>query len=240
MAVPVASTAEPPTEDRAREALLEAARSMTGLGLDHGGVANLSVRWHRGGVDGLLVTPSAPPYDRCTPDDVVWMPIVPSLSGSAGSADLQPDGRRRPSSTWRVHHDLYAARPPVQAVVHAHAPHCTALACLPALQRTGIPAFHYRVAVAGGHDVRCAPYATLGTQALSDHALAALDGRRACLLAHHGMIAVGESLEAALALAVELEWLARIYGLALALGEPACLSADEMDRVLGKFADQRP
>ncbi|RPH41542.1 MAG: class II aldolase, partial [Burkholderiales bacterium] len=104
----------------------------------------------------------------------------------------------------------------------------------------GIPAFHYMVAAAGGHDVRCAPYATFGTQALSDHALAALDGRRACLLAHHGMIAVGASLEAALALAVELEWLARTYGLALALGEPDLLPADEMDRVLEKFADYRP
>jgi L-fuculose-phosphate aldolase len=128
----------------------------------------------------------------------------------------------------------------VNAVVHAHAPHCTALACLPAVQRDGIPAFHYMVAAAGGADVRCAPYATFGTQALSDHAIAALDGRRACLLAHHGMIAVGATLDAALALAVELEWIARTYALALSLGGPAVLPADEMARVAAKFADYRP
>ena len=231
------ASAERPTEDTARSALIDAARAMAGLGLNHGSAGNVSVRWHRGGADGLLVTPSALPYERCTPDDVVWMPIVPR---AAGAADPVPDGHRRPSSEWRFHHDLYAARTDVEAIVHAHAPHCTALACLPAVQRDGIPAFHYMVAAAGGHDVRCAPYATFGTQALSDHALAALEGRRACLLAHHGMIAVGASLEAALALAVELEWLARTYGLALALGEPACLPADEMDRVLAKFADYRP
>jgi L-fuculose-phosphate aldolase len=180
------ASAERPTEDTARSALIEAARAMAGLGLNHGSAGNVSVRWHRGGADGLLVTPSALPYERCTPDDVVWMPIVPR---AAGAADPVPDGHRRPSSEWRFHHDLYAARTDVEAIVHAHAPHCTALACL---------------------------------------------------LAHHGMIAVGASLEAALALAVELEWLARTYGLALALGEPACLPADEMDRVLAKFADYRP
>jgi L-fuculose-phosphate aldolase len=221
------------TEDDARRALLDAARSMTGLGLNHGSAGNLSVRWHRGGADGLLVTPSALPYDRCTPDDVVWMPVAPG-------AEPRPDGRRRPSSEWRFHHDLYARRADVNAVVHAHAPHCTALACLPAVQRDGIPAFHYMVAAAGGADVRCAPYATFGTQALSDHAIAALDGRRACLLAHHGMIAVGATLDAALALAVELEWIARTYALALSLGGPAVLPADEIARVAAKFADYRP
>ena len=232
----VTGSPEHPTEDAARAALLDTARAMAGLGLNHGSAGNLSLRWHRGGSDGLLVTPSAQPYERCTVDDLVWMPIVPR---AGGAADPVPDGHRRPSSEWRFHHDLYAARTEVRAIVHAHAPHCTALACLPAVQRAGIPAFHYMVAAAGGRDVRCAPYATFGTRALSDHVLAALEGRRACLLAHHGMIAVGASLEAALALAVELEWLARTYGLALALGEPACLPADEMDRVLAKFADYR-
>jgi L-fuculose-phosphate aldolase len=224
-----------PTEDDARRALIEAARSMTGLALNHGSAGNVSVRWHRGGRDGLLITPSALPYDRCTADDVVWLPLAHD-----GEADPKPDGHRRPSSEWRFHHDLYRHRPEVAAVVHAHAPHCTALACLPDVQQDGIPAFHYMVAAAGGADVRCAPYATFGTQALSDHVRVALDGRRACLLAHHGMIAVGATLDAALALAVELEWLARTYGLARTLGEPARLSDDEMVRVLEKFADYRP
>jgi len=226
---------ERPAEDAVRLALVDAARSLSGLGLNHGSAGNLSVRWHRGGADGLLITPSALPYDRCTIDDVVWMPLVPDRSG-----DPRPDGRRRPSSEWRFHHDLYARRDDVDAVVHTHAPHCTALACLPSVQRDGLPAFHYMVAAAGGADIRCAPYATFGTQALSDHALAALRGRRACLLAHHGMIAVGATLEAALALAVELEWLARTYALALSLGGPATLPADEMARVVERFRDYRP
>jgi ribulose-5-phosphate 4-epimerase/fuculose-1-phosphate aldolase len=226
---------ERPAEDDVRRALVDAARSLADLGLNHGSAGNLSVRWHRGGADGLLVTPSALPCDRCTPDDLVWMPIV-----ADPASEPRPDGRRRPSSEWRVHHDLYAGRADVGAVVHAHAPHCTALACLPAIQRDGLPAFHYMVAAAGGADIRCAPYATFGTQALSDHALAALEGRRACLLAHHGMIAVGDTLEAALALAVELEWLARTYALALALGGPGTLPADEMARVVERFRDYRP
>jgi L-fuculose-phosphate aldolase len=212
---------------------------MTGLGLNHGSAGNLSVRWHRGGADGLLITPSALAWDLCTVDDVVWMPIVAAPPDGTPVAPV-PDGRRRPSSEWRFHHDLYARRADVRAVVHAHAPHSASLSCLPRVQRDGIPAFHYMVAAAGGTDVRCAPYATFGTQALSDHALAALQGRRACLLAHHGLIAVGTTLEAALGLAVELEWLARAYAQALVLGEPAILPADEMTRVLERFADYRP
>jgi len=125
-----------------------------------------------------------------------------------------------------------AARGDVRAVVHTHAPFATTLACL----RRGIPAFHYMVAVAGGNDIRCAPYATFGTQELSDHAVAALAGRRACLLANHGMIAVGTSLEQALALAVEVETLAEMYWRASQMGEPALLSDTEMTRVLEKFA----
>jgi L-fuculose-phosphate aldolase len=224
------------TEDAARAALLDAARAMTPLGINHGSAGNLSVRWHRGGADGFLVTPSALPYDRCGPDDVVWLSIVPPGAGAAPVID----GRRRPSSEWRFHHDLYAHRCGLSAIVHTHAPHCTALACLPRVQRDGIPPFHYMVAAAGGRDIRCAPYATFGTQALSDHALAALHERRACLLAHHGMIATGDSLEAALALAVEVEALARAYAQALQLGGPALLSDDEMARVVGRFADYRP
>jgi len=223
-------------EDAARAALLDAARAMVPLGINHGSAGNLSIRWHRGGADGFLVTPSALPYERCELDDVVWLSLVAPQAG----AEPVVDGRRRPSSEWRFHHDLYAHRADLRAIVHTHAPYCTALACLPRVQREGIPPFHYMVAVAGGRDVRCAPYATFGTQALSDHALAALQDRRACLLAHHGMIATGASLDAALALAVEVEAMARAYALALQLGGPALLSDAEMARVLERFADYRP
>jgi L-fuculose-phosphate aldolase len=119
------------------------------------------------------------------------------------------------------------------AILHAHPVHCAALACL---QRP-LPAFHYMVAVAGGRDVRCAPYATFGTQALSDHVLAALEGRRACLMANHGLLSMGSDLRSALALAVEIEALAKTYLACLAAGEPVILDDAEMDRVLEKFRD---
>ena len=115
------------------------------------------------------------------------------------------EGRLKPSSEWRFHRDILAARPEAGgAVVHVHSPHATALACL----RQRIPPFHYMVALAGGDDVPVADYATFGTQALSDHVLAALEGRRACLLANHGLITTGSDLEGAVSLAREVESLA--------------------------------
>jgi L-fuculose-phosphate aldolase len=140
-------------------------------------------------------------------------------------------GPRLPSSEWRFHRDIYAEKPEACAIVHTHGVYATALACL----GRGIPAFHYMVAVAGGVDIRCAPYATFGTQELSDHALTALRERKACLLAHHGLIATGPNLERALALAVEVEALAQMYWQALQIGEPATLPEAEMLRVLEKF-----
>ncbi len=202
---------------RLRRALLATAREMGARGLNTGTSGNVSVRCG----DGLLVTPSGMPYDRCTAADMVWM----DMDGGARAG--------RPSSEWRFHRDILAARPEAHAVVHTHAPACTALASL----ERAIPPFHYMVAVAGGKDIRCGAYATFGTQELSDAALAALDGRRACLLAHHGMIAMGASLDAALALAVEVEGLAAVYLRCLAVGEPPLLDDDEMARVIDRFAD---
>ena len=204
-----------------RRALVAAARSMNGLGINQGSSGNVSVRAGRG----FLITPTALPYDATTPDDIVAM----DLDGSHR-------GARRPSSEWRFHRDIYAERPDAGAVVHTHAVHATALACL----RKPIPRFHYMVALAGGEDIRCAPYATYGTQELSDHALAALKGRKACLLANHGMIALGPNLDAALALAVEVETLAHQYLLALQSGAPKLLTRAQMAQALEKFADYRP
>jgi len=228
------------TEDAARQTIVDAGRRLVALGVNHGSAGNVSLRWHRGGAEGLLITPSALPPELTGVDDIVWLSLETAADPRGGAADPQPrvvDGPRRPSSEWRMHRDLYATRPQAQAVVHAHAPHASALACLPRVQLEGIPAFHYMVAAAGGADIRCAPYATFGTQALSDHARAALEGRRACLLANHGLLALGVSLERALALAVEVEMLARLYAQALQLGEPVVLPADEMARVLERFGD---
>ncbi len=199
-----------------RAALVAAARRMAELGLTRGTSGNLGVR----DGDGLLVTPSAVPYERLAPGDVVAM----SMGGDV-------DGAGRPSTEWRIHRDVLAARPEVGAVLHAHPPFATALACL----HRPIPALHYMVAVAGGTDVRCAPYARFGTQELSDLALAALDGRRACLLANHGILALGPDLDAALALAVEVETLAEMYWRALQVGDPVLLTDAQMADVLEAF-----
>ena len=146
------------------------------------------------------------------------------LSGKA-------EGLRQASSEWRLHLDIYRRRDDAQAIVHAHPVHCAALACL----HRPIPAFHYMVAVAGGRDIRCAQYATFGTQALSDHVIGALQERTACLMANHGLIALGQSLSRALALAVEIENLANIYTRCLSIGEAVFLDNEEMDRVIEKF-----
>jgi len=189
---------------------------MNRLGINQGTAGNASQRIP----DGLLITPSGIPYDRMKPGNIVAL----DLEG-------KPRGTGTPSSEWRFHFDILRTRDDLDAVLHAHPPFCTALACL----GMDIPAFHYMVAVAGGDSIRCAPYATFGTQELSDHALRALEGRKACLLANHGMICAAGNLSAALALAVEVETLAQQYWRALQVGAPQVLPPEEMKVVLEKF-----
>jgi len=197
--------------------VLATARAMNAAGINRGSAGNVSARCE----GGFLVTPTGMAYDECEPADMVKV-----------GADGTPSGRRKPSSEWRFHHDIYAARPAAGAVVHTHSPFATALAC----QEQGVPAFHYMVARFGGADVRCAAYATFGSQELSDAIVSALDGRCACLMAHHGMVVFGRDLDQALALAIELENLCEQYWRVLQLGTPKLLPADEMRRVVAKFA----
>ncbi len=199
-------------ETALRREMVDICRRMNVIGLNQGTAGNLSIRHG----DGILITPSALAYDEMGPDDIVAM----SFEGHYA-------GPRRPSSEWRFHRDILAARPETQVVLHAHPTFCTALA----VQERGIPCFHYMVAVAGGNDIRCAPYACFGTQALSDAAVAALAGRSACLLGHHGLIVIGPSFAKALWLAVEVETLARIYIHALVMGEPPRLTESQMTQV---------
>lgn len=203
-----------------RQHLLATARAMNSEGLNQGTSGNVSVRYG----EGFLITPSALPYKQCTPADLVW------VDGSG-----QAQGSRRPSSEWRMHRDLYSQYPRAGCVLHAHSLYCTTLACL----ERSIPAFHYMVAMAGGDSIRCAPYATFGTQALSDAAIEALRDRCAALLAHHGMICFAADLDAVLALAVEVETLARIYLQALQVTEPPVLPDEEMTEVLRRFKDYK-
>lgn len=200
-----------------RADIISCAQRMNALRINRGTSGNVSAR----SAGGFLITPSGLPYDAMVPEDIV-----------AVAPGGEARGVRKPSSEWRFHRDIYAARSEVAAIVHAHSTFATTLSCL----GRAIPAFHYMVGVAGGNDIRCAGYATFGTQALSDNALAAIEGRRACLLANHGMIAVGASLPAALALAVEVEALAEQYWAALQIGEPKLLPADEMAIVLRKLS----
>ena len=204
-----------------RRAVIDTAREMNESGINVNKAGNVSVRCTRGRHAGVLITPTGLGYGKLQPADLVFVRLV----------DGKATGGRAPSSEWRFHLDIYRARAEPAAVVHTHSPSATALAC----HGRGIPPFHYMVAVAGGSDIRCAPYATFGTQELSNRALAALAGRKACLLAHHGVIACESSLPRALALAIEVEQLARIYLAACALGEPPRLADDEMVRVLAKF-----
>jgi L-fuculose-phosphate aldolase len=208
----------PAMKDRAkRQSIIDACLRMNALGINQGTSGNISVRHG----DGLLITPTSTPYEAMRPEQIVHM----GLDGSH-------DPAQRPSSEWRFHRDIFKARPDVKAVVHAHPTYCTALAIL----GLEIPPVHYMIACAGGDTIRCAPYATFGTQELSDHAVRALEGRLACLLAHHGMIAVGPSLAKAMWLAVEVETLARQYHASLQIGKPPLLSKEEIEKVRVRMA----
>ena len=196
----------------------DCARNTVAAGLNLGASGNVSARLR----DGFLITPSGRDMARLAAADMV--PVA--MDGSVAEG-------LKPSSEWRFHRDIYAAFPEARAIVHAHSPFAVALACL----RRDIPPFHYMVAMAGGADIRCAAYATFGTQVLSDAVLTALRGRRACLMANHGQVAWGRDLAGALALAVEVEALSAQYLRCLQVGEPALLSDWEMAEVVERFKD---
>ena len=200
-----------------RRVLLEAARKMNTDGLNHGTSGNVSVRVE----DGLVITPTGLAYDELSPEDLVevrWDGGVPL-------------GQRRPSSEWQMHRDLYQGREDAEAIFHTHPMFCSTLSCL----RRPIPAVHYMIAVTGASVVQCARYATFGTAELSAAAGEALRGSKACLLANHGMVALGGSLKEAYRVASEVENLAAQYWRALQVGEPFILDGAEMARVIEKF-----
>ena len=226
------------TENEARRALIETCLRMNALSINQGKSGNVSLRWDRGLEDGLLITPSGLPYERLQIDDIVWISMRLLGSGDAATPACRDDARE-PSSEWRMHRDVYAHRNEAQAVVHTHGAFAASLSCSARVQREGIGPFHYMVAIAGGADIRCAPYASFGTQALSDHALRALQDRQGCLLANHGLLALGGSLEQALAMAAEVETLARMYWQVLQLGDPVMLDAVEMRAVAERLSPRR-
>ncbi len=196
--------------------LLEAARNLSTLGLNKGTSGNASIRIS----DGFLVTPSGMPAEQLSDNSMVYM-----------QWDGRPEAGKKPSSEWRMHLDILQARPEINAIVHCHSMFATTIACL----GRDVPPFHYMIAAVGGDNIRCGPYALFGTQALSDTAVAALQDRKACLLAHHGMLALGKDLSQALAIAVEVENLCEQYWRLLQLGEPKLLSEEQMQEVYAQF-----
>jgi len=199
-----------------RKAVIATCLAMNRLGINRGISGNVSIRIK----DGFLVTASGIPYEFMKPAHVVAMDF-----------EGNHDGRYLPSSEWRMHRDIYRARPEAAAVVHVHSTYATALSCL----RRDIPAFHYMVSVAGGTSIRCADYAEFGTGDLSEAMLRAIAGRSACLLANHGQIAFGPDLDKALWLAGEVEALCHQYWAALQAGSPVLLGEAEMAAVLARF-----
>lgn len=203
----------------AREDVIRHCIRMNEGGINQGTSGNISVRHH----DGLLISPTSMPYQDVEPEDVVFI----DKNGKA-------HGRREPSTEWLFHYDILMSRQDVNAVVHAHPTYSTILAVL----GKQIPPFHYMIFVSGGNNIRCSPYALYGTKKLSELAVAALEGRKACLLGHHGMIAIGSSLKQSLWRAIEVETLARQYHGCLQLGEePQLLSEKQVEEVLRKTGE---
>ncbi len=210
-----------PDEAALRQAVIRAGLETNRRGLNQGTSGNVSARFG----DGMLITPSGVAYEALTPEDIVHVD---------GAGRWPPE--QKPSSEWHFHQAILQARPELGAVIHVHSVYASVVA----IQGRDIPALHYMIAAAGGNSIRCAPYATFGTEALSRAAIEALAGRMACLLANHGMIATGPTLERALWLTEEVELLARQYVLSLQIGGPRLLDAAEMERVLEKFRHYGP
>lgn len=204
-------------ENELRAELVLVSKKLDALGMSHGTSGNLSVRCG----EGFLITPSGFGAEGLSVDDIVFV----HLSGVS-------QGRWQPSSEWLFHRDIYVQRPEFGAVVHTHSNAATALACL----RRDIPPFHYMLALLGGDSLRCANYATFGTQALSDNALIAMRERKACLLANHGMIAAGKNLADAFGNTVEVENLSELYLRTLQVGEPVLLTVAEFFDAQQQFA----
>ena len=183
---------------------------------------NISLRSEENGTDGYLITPSGKKYETLKPEDIVFM----GLNEEAENNNLA----NKPSSEWRFHRDIYVNKKHAQAIVHAHSPHATAVSS----HGKPIPPFHYMIALAGGEDIKCAEYATFGTDELSSNIIKALENRSACLMSNHGQVAFGKNLDQAFELAQEIENICHQYTIALKLGQPKILSFEEMKKVLDK------
>ena len=210
---------------KSREEIIKFAQKLNSTNLSPLRSGNISLKAQNNNEEGFLITPSGKKYDSLKADDIVFV----SLEGRYDEKGLQP------SSEWRFHKDIYLKKADAKAVVHAHSPHATAVSA----HSKDIPAFHYMIALAGGDNIKCAKYATFGTQELSDNIIEALENRKACLMSNHGQVAYGDNLNSAFELAEEVENICHQYINAIKLGEPKILSSSEMDVILEKVKNYK-
>ena len=210
---------------KSREELIKFAQKLNSTNLSPLRSGNISLKAQNNNEEGFLITPSGKKYDSLKADDIVFV----SLEGKYDEKSLQP------SSEWRFHKDIYLNKTDAKAVVHAHSPHATAVSA----HTKDIPAFHYMIALAGGDNIKCAKYATFGTQELSDNIIEALENRKACLMSNHGQVAYGDNLNSAFELAEEVENICHQYINTIKLGEPKILSSSEMDVILEKVKNYK-
>ncbi|WP_317419188.1 MULTISPECIES: L-fuculose-phosphate aldolase [unclassified Morganella (in: enterobacteria)] len=205
------------TRTELAQQIIDTCLKMNASGLNQGTSGNVSARWQ----EGMLITPSGVPYEKLTPDSIVYM-------DSSGQAEAD----KIPSSEWHFHLSCYQARPELNAVVHNHALNTAAVSIL----NESIPAIHYMVAVTGTDHVPCVPYATFGTHELADIVAEGIKTSKALIMQHHGMLVMEINLEKALWLAHETEVLSALYLKVRAITpDVPVLSSEEMQRVLGKF-----
>mgnify|MGYP001389190797 FL=1 len=188
---------------------------------------NISMRSKEAEKDGYLITPSGKKYESLKPEDIVFLVF--------NEEEKKNESENKPSSEWRFHRDIYINKKNAEAIVHAHSPHATAVSS----HGKSIPPFHYMIALAGGEDIKCAEYATFGTDELSRNIIEALENRSACLMSNHGQVAFGKNLDQAFELAQEIENICHQYTIALKLGKPKILSFEEMKKVLEKAKDYK-
>ena len=210
---------------KSREEIIKFAQKLNSTNLSPLRSGNISLKSQNNNEVGFLITPSGKKYDSLKAEDIVFV----SLKGKYDEKGLQP------SSEWRFHKDIYLKKADAKAVVHAHSPHATAVSA----HNKDIPASHYMIALAGGDDIKCAKYATFGTQELSDNIIEALENRKACLMSNHGQVAYGDDLNSAFELAEEVENICHQYINAIKLGEPKILSSSEMDVILEKVKNYK-
>lgn len=213
-----------------REEVIKYSKKLNSTNLSPLRSGNISVRGKENNIDGFFITPSGEKYENLKPEDIVFLTLDFNY-------DLKEKKNlvKKPSSEWRFHQDIYKNHQDAKAIVHAHSPNATAVSS----HGKSIPAFHYMIALAGGEDIKCAEYATFGTQELSDNVVSALKDRKACLMSNHGQVALGKNLSTAFELAQEVENICHQYIIALKIGKPKILSLKEMKIILDKIKDYK-